>query len=42
MKTILRWWPLVCAAVLALLYVDGRTGAQESRLRAPEFKVDPA
>ena len=32
----------MCATVLALLCVGGRAGAQESRLRAPEFKVDPA
>jgi hypothetical protein len=32
----------VCAALLALLSVGGSAGAQESRLRAPEFKVDPA
>src|SRR5215831_8790350 len=40
MKT-LRWWIVVCAAVtVALAWVE--THAQESRLRVPEFKVDPA
>jgi hypothetical protein len=41
MKNFLRLWPLVCAAALALLSVGG-AGAQEPRLRVPEFKVDPA
>jgi len=42
MKTNLRTWPLVCAALPALLCLGGTAGAQESRLRAPEFKVEPA
>ena len=33
---------LLCAAALAALAVGGRIGAQESNLRAPEFKVDAA
>jgi len=42
MKTMLRSRLLLGAALLTLLCVAGAAGAQESRPRAPEFKVDPA
>ncbi len=44
MTTIDRFRPWVCAAALALLWLShsAGAGAQESRLHAPEFKVDPA
>jgi hypothetical protein len=40
MNKTLRWGLLVCAA--ATLWLGGHTWAQESKLRVPEFKVDPA
>jgi DNA-binding beta-propeller fold protein YncE len=42
MTTMLRFRPLVCAAMLALFSLGVGAGAQESRLRAPAFEVDPA
>lgn len=42
MKTILRCWPLVCGVAVALFWIGGRAGAQQSGPSAPEFRVDPA
>jgi hypothetical protein len=38
----LRSWRALCASVLAFLWLGAGADAQESRLRAPAFEVDPA